>query len=108
MENKLYVKEGRNRTNIPFEEILYMEKYGARVILYTAEREYHFYSTLHELMGKLDDRFFSPHESYILNLNHIRSIENCTVLLIDRQCIRMGEKCMRRLRKKMDENACKY
>lgn len=108
MENKLYVKEGRNRTNLPFEEIIYMEKYGARITLYTAEREYHFYSTLYELMEKLDDRFFSPHESYILNLNHIRSIENCSVFFINERSIGLGEKCMRRLRKKMDENACKY
>lgn len=108
MKGMLYVKEGRNRTNLPFGEILYMEKYGARIILYTADREYRFYSTFRDILEKLDDRFTSPHESYIFNLDHIRSIDERGVHFKDRNPVGMGEKCMRRLRKKMDENACKY
>lgn len=107
-KNTLYVKEGRKRANLPFDSILFIEKYGAKAIIHTAEKEYRMYVTFRSLLNELDPRFFCPHESFIFNLDHIFEIDEEEVKIGRCHQVKMGEKCMRRLRKKMDENACKY
>ncbi|MDD4201040.1 MAG: LytTR family DNA-binding domain-containing protein [Eubacteriales bacterium] len=108
MKDILYLKEGRNRINLPFEDIVYAEKYGAKVIIHAQERDYFIYETYISLQKRLDDRFIRPHESFIFNLDHISSIENSRVKMDNNACVGMCEKCIRKLRRGMDENACKY
>ncbi len=57
---------------IPVQDILYFEVFNHNTVLHTKEQAYSFRGTLKELTEKLPPALFaSPHQSYIVNLQHI-------------------------------------
>lgn len=60
--------------SIRLRDVQYIETFGHYTVVHTDQESYRFRSTLKEMMAKLPKGYFvSPHKSYIVNLEHIRS-----------------------------------
>ena len=55
-------------------DVQYIESYGHYVVMHTGEESYRFRGTLKDIFSRLPKGFFvSPHKSYIVNLEHVKS-----------------------------------
>lgn len=74
--NKFYFfKVERTTHQIPYDEILYFEGRGRKVCIHTKKGEYEFYKKISEVMEEIDDNIFlRVHNSYIVNMDFIRSV----------------------------------
>ncbi|WP_367590672.1 LytR/AlgR family response regulator transcription factor [Heyndrickxia ginsengihumi] len=70
----LIIKDHKGTTYVPLQEIIFIEKYGAKCLVYTKEWIYETNGNLGDLMTELDDYFFLAHRSYIINLTKISQI----------------------------------
>lgn len=63
--------------NLLFHEILYIESQNAKCIVHTVSGEnYTVYKTLNVIEKELDDpRFFRCHQSFLVNMDHVRQID---------------------------------
>jgi len=59
---------------VPLNRISYIEKMDRKVKIKTYNKEYICRDSLRNMMTKLDDRFFHAHQSYIVNMMHIESV----------------------------------
>ena len=60
---------------IRMEDIYYFEVFNHHTILHTMDQSYTFRATLKEIMCELPTGFFgSPHQSYIINFNHVKTV----------------------------------
>lgn len=60
--------------SIRLRDVQYIETFGHYTVVHTDQESYRFRSTLKEMMAKLPKGYFvSPHKSFIVNLEHIRS-----------------------------------
>lgn len=65
-------------------DIFYAEVINHRVFLHTNSGVFSFRGSLRDLMVQLPDRWFSsPHQSYIINLLHVKSVSFQAVYLTD-------------------------
>lgn len=112
MNKKLHIKEGGSRTVLDLGEIIYMEKYKSKIVVYTLQRQHRMYRSFSSLEPELDRLFMRPHESYIINMDFIRHIGDQEVVLKTGTVLRFGVKCARRAKKAFDkyvaENKAKY
>lgn len=69
-------------TVLSVDEILYAEVFGHTTVLYTGSGSFKFRSTLKDLLAQLPAGLFcSPHQSYLINLMHVRSAGRDTVAM---------------------------
>lgn len=69
------VKDNSNSTIIlPLKEIIYFEKNGSKIMVHTTQAEYTMCKTLKQLENQLFDNFYRVHQSFIINLDHIKRI----------------------------------
>lgn len=90
--HKLFrIKIGSQIVTLPMDNVLYFEPSSSshRVIAHTTNGTTEFYGTIKELIGQADERFLLSHRKYLVNKNHISSID-FTVLKIYFQ---NGETC---------------
>ncbi len=60
---------------VPLEEIYYFEVFNHYTILHMMDRAYTFRATLKEILLELPPVYFgSPHQSYIINFAHVKSV----------------------------------
>lgn len=60
---------------IRMEDIYYFEVFNHHTILHTMDQAYTFRATLKEIMVELPAGYFgSPHQSYIINFSHVKSV----------------------------------
>ena len=60
--------------SVRLRDVQYIETFGHYTVVHTNQESFRFRSTLKEMMAKLPKGYFvSPHKSYIVNLEHIRS-----------------------------------
>lgn len=61
--------------NIPFKDIIYIEKEqdNKRCIIHTLKEDYYIQSTISKLISNLDDRFIKGSKSYIINIEEVSS-----------------------------------
>ena len=72
----VFVKSGKQLKKIFFEDILFVESMENYVNIFTISTKEVVYSTLKLLLESLPgDIFLQVHRSYIVNINHIQSIE---------------------------------
>ena len=59
--------------NIPFKDIIYIEKEqdNKRCIIHTLKEDYYIQSTISKLISNLDDRFIKSSKSYIINIEQV-------------------------------------
>lgn len=59
---------------IPMENIYYFEVFNHHTILHTMDSSYTFRATLKEIIPQLPFGYFgSPHQSYVVNFNHVKT-----------------------------------
>ena len=79
----LFVKVNSRMVRINFDEVLYVEALSDYVNIVTAKHKYIVYTTLKALETRLSTfpNFLRVHRSYLLNMQHIESIEDNTANL---------------------------
>jgi DNA-binding LytR/AlgR family response regulator len=79
----LFVKVNSRMVRINFDEVLYVEALSDYVNIVTAKQKYIVYTTLKALENRLAQfpNFVRVHRSYLLNTQHIESIEDNTANL---------------------------
>lgn len=102
MEKKLQIKERGSRTALDLRDIIYMEKYKSRIVIYTLQRQHRIYRSFKSIESELDSRFMRPHESFIINMAYVRCIDNQEVILNNGVSLKFGVKCARRAKKAFD------
>lgn len=66
---------------IAIDSIEYIESVGRKILIYTAKDDYETYSTMTEMLEKLNDKFIQCHRSYIVNLSKVESIIKDSIVL---------------------------
>lgn len=76
------IKTKKEIININCDDIIYFEKIGHKVKIFTITREIQYYEKFKNLLNELDkDCFIRCHQGYIVNVNKIRSFKNNTLTL---------------------------
>ena len=72
-QNGLKYKYKSINYNIPFKDIIYIEKEqdNKRCIIHTLKEDYYIQSTLSKIITNLDDRFIKSSKSYIINIEQV-------------------------------------
>ncbi len=74
--------EGTIRLQI--DDIVYVESYRHRIVFHTEDETYSIYKPLGEIEGILSPSgFVRIHKSYIVNLRHVKSVNNYILTLDD-------------------------
>ncbi|HHG85331.1 MAG TPA: response regulator transcription factor [Bacteroidetes bacterium] len=80
--DKLFVKVDSQLLGLKISDILMVEAMADYVRIYTGDKRHTIYSSMKGLMKKLPlDRFMRVHRSYIVNINHIDSVEDNTLVI---------------------------
>ena len=73
---------------LTMDEIYYFEVFNHHTILHTVDTEYVFRATLKEVVAQLPLGYFGiPHQSYIVNFNHIKTATSKDIQLTNGSCI---------------------
>lgn len=80
-QNYLMIKYQNKEYRIPMIDITYIEALGRYLYIYDRMQSYKCINSLKVIASELSDTFVRCHNSYIVNLNYIRSISrtNCTL-----------------------------
>ncbi len=101
---ELYIKQRHATVAIRLETILYMEKAGRKITIHVTEGEdICFYSKYDSVMPMLDERFVHPHESYVINMQHIYRLGRQEAVMAGGHKIEMGGRCFGRLKRAYDD-----
>ncbi|WP_051718918.1 LytR/AlgR family response regulator transcription factor [Hymenobacter sp. IS2118] len=89
----LFVKVNSRMVRINFDDVLYVEALSDYVNIVTAKHKYIVYTTLKALETRLRTfpNFIRVHRSYLLNTQHIESIEDNTANLRDGHFVPIGK-----------------
>lgn len=83
-QKMLKVTLNRYPEEIPYEDIFYVEGDGRNCNIHTRTGVFSPYITVQDMLGKLDDnRFYLPHRSYIINLDHVIAIQREKIAMRD-------------------------
>lgn len=81
--------------SVHLRDIQYIESFGHYTVVHTAGEAYRFRSALKEVMSRLPKGYFaSPHKSYVVNMEHIRSATASEITLDCGVVIPIGRKRM--------------
>lgn len=83
MKNTLFqFKCSKKMCTINYDQIIYFESQKRKIVIYTENEKYTYYGTIKQLNETLNPNLFAQiHNSYIINMEYILSIENKEVLL---------------------------
>ena len=84
---------------VPLQTICYVEAQNKHVLIYTSDGTTLTLTTpLHHLVEQLDSQsFFQCHRSYIINMNHIRSLSKSEVTMSNSCAIPVSRNCAKEL-----------
>lgn len=75
-------QQNKKTVRLLYGEILYFENKSHWIYIYTRDTEYKIYMSFKQLLKELNsDMFILIHNSYIVNINHIRSIDSANLTL---------------------------
>lgn len=78
----VYIRQEGKYIRLELDDILFFENVGDYVRIRTPDTTYIIHSTLKSIDKKVNDpRFLRVHRSYIVNLNHIKDIEENTLVI---------------------------
>lgn len=104
MVKAISVKRGHSLFTIRLDTILYMEKDNRQITIHVTEGEdLCFYGRFDPLIPMLDERFVHPHESYVINMQHIYRLGRLEAVMFGGKTITMGRHCFCRLKRAYDE-----
>lgn len=91
-ETCIYVKDGYKYVNINMSDILYAKAMSDYVKLYLCDGNSVIANiTMKQLKEKLPEQYIQVHRSYIVNMNLVREIERCSIVLDKNTRIAVGE-----------------
>ena len=103
-QDTIYIKVRQTMCAVRLDDILYMEKQYRQIIIHVADGEdVCFYGKYDDVMPLLDSRFVHPHESYVINMQHIQRLGNHEAVMFGGDRIVMGTRCFGKLRKAYDD-----
>lgn len=80
--NRLTITAEDTVHSLHVQDVLFLEVQGHYITLHTTTGPLRFRGTLREISSQLPDRWFcAPHQSYVVNLLHVRSASQTEVLL---------------------------
>ncbi len=72
----------KDQFSVSCDDILYIEKKGRLAVIHTISENFKTNMTINEIWEQLDDRVFTHiHVSFIINMDHLRSIEGAEAVL---------------------------
>lgn len=84
-EEELYIKVEGKLIRLPYSEIQYVETRGDYSFFYTERGTYPLYASLKHIAEKLNPDFFvKVHRSFIINLDHIKDIQDNSLHIGDK------------------------
>jgi two-component system, LytTR family, response regulator len=84
-KNNIFIKSGKAMIKIQIDEIYLIEGLRDYVIFWLAKERHIVYKKMKELEEILAPDFMRVHHSFIVNVNHIRKIEDNHIYILDRQ-----------------------
>jgi two-component system, LytTR family, response regulator len=90
-EPVFYIKSGKTIVKINMDAVLFIEGLKDYVSIYTADNKHVIYKRMKELEDSLPDNFSRVHNSFIVNRDHIKKIEQGQVF-INGQAIPISDK----------------
>lgn len=91
LNNALFIKDGQLFIKVRFSEILYLESEHVYVNVHTVGKAFLVRSSLHDYLQLFDSNFFFRiHRSYVINLEHIQSI-NAEYVIINGVTLPIGK-----------------
>jgi len=77
-----FVKQGQTLTRLKYSEIVWIEALENYITIYTADKKYTILHTMKNVEQRLpSDQFIRVHRSFIVNIEHILSIEENNIVL---------------------------
>lgn len=70
----LFLKTGRTVIKIQFSEIVYIEAHKEYLCIHTTQQKHLVYKRMKEMAASLPDSFVRIHNSYIVNLQHVKKM----------------------------------
>jgi two-component system response regulator LytT len=93
-KNHMDVKVNDAVVRIPFDDIVYMESRGRKVLITTKNGEYETYGALSQFGSLLPSgRFISCHKSFWVNLNYVSRISKVSFTTVYGQSIPISKAC---------------
>ena len=91
--------------NIPYNDILFVESSNSKCILHmVSSKEYNIYKKLDDIQTELNDsRFLRSHQSFLVNMNHIRQVSANYFMLFSGEGIPIRQRESRKIHKEYDE-----
>lgn len=77
----LFVKSGRQVHQIAYESILYIEALKEYIAIHTASEKLLVYKRMKEIAAQLPASFIRIHNSYIVNMRHVKSVGTAEVMV---------------------------
>ena len=74
--NNLRLETDKGLAIIPINRICYIEKINRKVKIITVNKTYLCNKSLRQMLEVLDSNFFHSHQSFIVNMKHIESVES--------------------------------
>lgn len=91
----------RNQFRISYDDILYIEKKGRQAVIRTVTENFRANMTVNEIWEQLDSRvFIHIHVSYIINMEHLRSIEGDEAVMDNGERLLVARAHMQELKEK--------
>ncbi len=91
VNNALFIKEGQHFNKVKFADILYLESEHVYVNVCTAAKTFLVRSSLQDYLIHFDPKyFFRIHRSYVINLEHIQSV-NAEYVIINGFTLPVGK-----------------
>ncbi|MEM8523229.1 MAG: LytTR family DNA-binding domain-containing protein [Bacteroidota bacterium] len=89
-EDFIWIKNGGRMEKIELKEIRYIESMQNYVLLHKSKQKITLHNTLKKLLSYLpEDRFLQVHKSYVINLDHLKSVEG-NMLEIEGKIVPIG------------------
>lgn len=70
----LFVKTGRTVVRIQFSDIIYIEAHKEYLCIHASQQKHLVYKRMKEMAASLPDSFVRIHNSYIVNLQHVKKL----------------------------------
>lgn len=75
-ENYIYLADGKNSIKFDLREIIAVEAFGKRCLVYTVKQQYEIHNQISKIAAVLPSSYFwQVHRSYLINISHIDSLQ---------------------------------
>ena len=99
----LCIKVRRTICAVQLDNIIYLEKKSRTITAHVIDGDdLRFYGKYDSVMPFLDGRFTHPHQSYVINMQHISRLGRHEVIMYGGDRIVLGNKCFGRLKRAYD------